>query len=115
MAPRIRVPPFILVLFIIDMALGLSYLTNELVRRPYAILTVFLDFDGEGNLPTWYSSIQWFCVSTFMGLFAHSNFSIAQRKSWLLPALPLLFLAFSLDEVAQTHEWLGQKSDILLP
>jgi hypothetical protein len=54
-------------------------------------------------------------VAIFLGLFAHSNFWLAQRKSWLLPLLPLLFLALSVDEVARIHEWLGEKTDVLLP
>jgi hypothetical protein len=115
MAFRTRVPALILLLFLIDMALGLGYITNELLGRPSGTLTVFLDLDGERNLPTWYSSIQWFCVAIFLGLFAHSNFSLGQKRSWVLPLLSLLFLALSLDEVAEIHEWVGRKTDVLLP
>ena len=99
----------------IDLALGMAYILNELAGRPYVRLTAFLDLGKEGNLPTWYSSIQWFCVAILLGIFAHRNFSLSQRKSWLLLTLPLLFLVLSLDEVAQIHEWLGKMSDMLLP
>jgi hypothetical protein len=115
MASNIHVPALILVLFIIDVALGLGYISNELLGRPYKKLTLFLNLDGEGNLPTWYSSIQWFCVAIFLGLFAHRNFSLRQKRSWLLVVVSLLFLALSLDEVAQIHEWLGGEVDVLLP
>jgi len=54
-------------------------------------------------------------VATLLGIFAQRNFRLSQSKSWLLVILPLVFLAFSLDEVARIHEWLGSKSDILLP
>lgn len=115
MAFRIRVPALILVLFIIDIALGLGYIFNELLRRPYWKLTALLDLNREGNLPTWYPSIQWFCVAIFLGLFAHRNFSLRQKRSWLLVVVSLLFLVLSLDEVAEIHEWLGQEVDVLLP
>ena len=114
MVSRKQVPAFVLGFFVIDVALGVGYLCNELVGRPIPILTLLLDLDLENNVSSWYSSIQWFMVALFVGLFAHCNFSLAQRKSWLLPSLSLLFLALSLDEIAQIHEWLGRKSDVLL-
>jgi hypothetical protein len=110
-----RIPALILIFFLIDLALGLGYIVNELVGRPYEKLTLLLDLSRESNLPTWYSSMQWFCVAIFLGLFAHSNFRLAQIRSWLLPIVSLLFLALSVDEVARIHEWLGEKTDILLP
>jgi hypothetical protein len=112
---QIPVPPPIRVFFIVDFAFGIAYLFNYLVGEPYWTLTVLLDLDGEGNLPTWYSSIQWFCVAMLFGLFAHRNFSRSQRKSWGLLILPLVFLLLSLDEIAQLHEVLGSWSDRFLP
>jgi hypothetical protein len=112
---RIRIPALILIFFLVDVSLGLAYIVNELVGRPYPILTLFFNLDRESNLPTWYSSMQWFCVAIFLGLFAHSNFRVAQIRSWLLPVISLLFLALSVDEVARIHEWLGGKTEILLP
>lgn len=107
-------PTLILIFFMIDLALGIAYIFNYLADRPYTRLTVFLDLNQEGSLPTWYSSMQWFCVATSLGIFAQHNFRLSQSKSWLLVILPLVFLALSLDEAAQIHEWLGLKSDIFL-
>ena len=115
MVSRVYIPSFILTLVIIDLTLGIAYILNALAGLPYRKFTIFLDLNGEANLPTWYSSIKWFCVATLLGIFAHHNVTLSQRKSWLLATLPLVFLALSLDEVAQIHEWLGRKSDILLP
>jgi hypothetical protein len=115
MVPRVYIPSFILTLVIIDLTLGIAYIFNDLAGHPYRILTIFLDLDGEANLPTWYASIKWFCVATLLGIFAHHNVTLSQRKSWLLVILSLVFLALSLDEVAQIHERLGKQSDILLP
>lgn len=113
MSAYARIPAFVPVLFIINLALGLAYVVDYLIGRPYRPLTVFLDLNGECNLPTWYSSIQWFAVAAMLGMFAMRNVSHASRRSWLLLALPLIFLAFSLDEVAQIHEAVGKRSDAL--
>lgn len=113
--PRRRMPTVILIFFIIDVALVMAYSFNYLADRPYRWVTRFLDLNRESNLPTWYSSMQWFCVAALLGLFAQRNFSPAQRKSWFLMILPWLFLALSLDEVALIHESLGHASDSLLP
>jgi hypothetical protein len=116
MVSRVRIPTLILIFFMIDLALGIAYIfTYYLADRPATTLPVFLDLKQEGNLPTWYSSIQWFCVATLLGIFAQRNFRLSQSKSWLLVILPLVFLALSLDESARIHEWLGNKSDIFLP
>src|SRR5215217_4938694 len=120
MVSRVRIPTLILIFFMIDLALGIAYIFTYLVLRyladlPDTMMPVFLDLKREGNLPTWYSSIQWFCVATLLGIFAQRNFRLSESKSWLLVILPLVFLAFSLDESARIHEWLGNKSDIFLP
>jgi len=111
---RARVPPPILIFFVIDLALGIAYVANYLAGQPFGHLTAFLDLDGEANLPTWYSSIQWFCVAILLGVFAQYNFTLSQGKSWPLLLLPLVFLALSLDEVAHIHEQLGKKVDLLI-
>jgi hypothetical protein len=114
--PHRRIPILILVFFVADLALVIGYLFNTLAGgRPSLMVTRFLDVRRENNLPTWYSSIQWFCVASLFGIFAYHNFSRSQKKSWLRGTLPLLFLALSLDEVAEIHEWIGHESDILLP
>src|SRR5690606_21402746 len=59
--------------------------------------------------------MQWFCVALLLGLFAYRHFEPGALRSWALGVLPLIFLALSLDEVAQIHEWIGRQSDVLLP
>lgn len=108
-------PRAVLAFFMIDLAIGLAYMLNWAADRPYWKLTSLLDLDQENNLPTWYASMKWFCVAALLGLFAVRNVRLSQSKSWPLMLLPLMFLALSLDEVAQVHEWMGQKSDVYLP
>jgi hypothetical protein len=112
---RTHVPPIVLALFLIDAALALGYLMNFSAGLPFRALNAFIDLDRENNLPTWYSSVQWFSAALLTGLFAYRNFSAGHRRTWALLALPALFLALSLDEVTEIHEWTGKMSDGLLP
>lgn len=110
-----KAPSFILLFFVIDVVLVLLYIFNWELHLPFDKITVLLDLDGEGNLPTWYSSMQLFLTACFFGIFAYRQFDNKVKTSWLLMAWPLIFFALSLDEVAQIHEWVGRWSDVLLP
>lgn len=110
-----RVPAFILIFFVCDMALTFVYLLDWGLRRPFATITLLIGLDDEANLPTWYSSIQLFGVATFLAIFASAKLAKQNILSWTLLLWPFMFLALSIDETAQIHEYLGWKSDILLP
>ena len=114
MTSLLRIPIPVRALFAIDIGFGVAYLLLYLDRY-HVILTPWLDLDGESNLPTWYSSVQWFCVAGLLAIFSIRNFSFSQKRSWLLLALPLVFLGLSLDEVAMIHEQIGGRSDAFLP
>ncbi len=107
-------PPLVLALLVCDLLLVLAYLVVTAAGGPSTLLTRLLDLNGEGNLPTWFSSMQWMCCAAAFGLFAVRNFSRSVRRSWALLLLPALFVLLSLDEVAQIHEALGRRSDALL-
>ena len=108
-------PRWVVGLIAIDVGLTLLYLIDYALGRPFAPLSHFIDLDGEANLPTWWSSIQWFCVAAAFWVFAIRNVERRPSRSWLLLVLPAIFLAFSLDEVATIHEYVGYMSDVLLP
>ena len=114
MTSRLRVPIPILALLAIDIGFGVAYLLIYVAAQP-TFLTPLLNLDVESNLPTWYSSIQWFCVAGLLAIFAIRNFSFSQKRSWPLLALPVVFLGLSLDEVAMIHERIGIRSDAFLP
>ena len=109
------VPRLILWLYAGNLLLAASYTANTLLGEPSYQLTQWLDLDGEQNIPTWYSSMQWFLAAALLGLFAQSFADLPPVRRWMLALLPLTFLAMSLDEVAGIHEWLGVKTDALLP
>lgn len=101
--------------FTIDIALAFAFLINYWIDHPHHRLTKLLHLSREGNLPTWFSSVQWVAVAALLALFAARHASRNVRSSWALVALPLLFLGLSLDEIASIHEQLGAMSDRLLP
>ena len=53
-------------------------------------------------------------VAFLSAVVAYYNSSREKKLSWLLWGLPVVFLLLSMDENVQIHEWLGQKSDMLL-
>jgi hypothetical protein len=110
-----RIPVLISIFFTIDLALATAYAFDYLAGQPYGLVTRLLDLGREGNLPTWYSSVQWFSVAALLAIFGRVNFRISHLNSWPLLMLPMVFLAFSMDEVAAVHERLGNKLDIFLP
>ncbi len=80
-----------------------EFVGDDIVRR---FLKLF-DVGNESSLPTWFSSVNLLLSSVLLFLI----FSMARRcgdkltKYWL--ALCILFLAFSIDEVAAIHERAG--------
>lgn len=108
-------PRWVVGLIGLDVGLTLLYVVDYALGRPFDHFSGFIDVGGEANLPTWWSSIQWFCVAAAFWVFAIRNVERRPSRSWLLLILPAIFLAFSLDEVATIHEYIGYMSDALLP
>ena len=111
-----RMPPLIALCFGIDVALAGMYLL--VILMPYVSWKLFDMFhlEHESNLPTWYSSLQLLLVGALFALFARVRFDRRHPRSWVLLALPVMFIVLSIDEATQFHEWLGTKLDqILLP
>lgn len=112
---RYNVPPFVFGFLACDFALAVLYLTNFSVGQPSPKLTLLVDLSGEANLPAWYSSMKLFLVAVLLAVFAYAKFDRHSLLSWTLLGWPLVFAALSFDETAEIHEWLGGKSDMLLP
>lgn len=100
--------------YALDLVLGLTYLIDALLAHPFPRFSRFVDLDGEANLPTWFSSMQLFCIAALLWVFATRAIRRSSRTSWLLGLLPAVFLLFSLDEVAQLHESMGGLLDRLV-
>ncbi len=111
-----KMPRIVFILFVVDFVLCASYVINYLIGEPFFKLTHLLDLGNEMNLPTWYSSTKLFFISVLLGIFALRNIDRSIKTSWVLLSFAALFLAFSIDEVALIHEWLGIKLDnFILP
>ncbi len=121
------VPPAILFLYAIDTLLICAFLANRLFHfdailgtdRQIGMFDHFvsqaLDLEGEGWLPTWYSSMQLLVAAQLLAIVVAGRAKIADRSSWALWALPVVFLLMSYDEIGQMHEFAGYLSDRLIP
>lgn len=109
------IPIAIAALFAADLALVLIYIADFLAGSPIGQLHRWLDVNGERSLPTWFSSIQWFCAALLFTLIPARLWRTGPLTIWVLGAIGVVCLAFSVDEIIGVHEWLGRETDALLP
>lgn len=105
--PSPRLPAFVKVFFAVDLLVGLPYIVNQLVGRPFAKINRLVDLDDEANLPAWYSSVQWAVVAALMGFAVYRLHKRGAKAAAPLFILAGIFLTLSLDEIAQLHEKLS--------
>lgn len=110
-----RMPVPVIALLVVDVVLIALPVIDHAFGSPYNRLRHFLSLDDETTLQAWYSSIQWFVAGGLYGvLFIYAHRS--QRRGMLAIGLfASMCIAFSLDEIAWIHEWVGQKLDVFLP
>ena len=110
-----RVPLWIAFLVLVDVALIVLPALDFWVGQPFARLTSLINLNSENSVQAWYSSMQWFCAGVLFAVGALHLLRTRVAGLASLAALAGLCIVFSVDEIAAVHEWLGQKSDALLP
>lgn len=110
-----RVPVPVALLFAMDIALVAAPVIDYWSGSPFGRLRHLIDLDAENTLPTWYSSMQWFCAAFLFALLTIHAYRSRLRGLTAIAALALACCAFSIDEIVGIHEWLGHESDALLP
>jgi hypothetical protein len=80
--------------------------TGNPAATPTALSKLVLRFDvmQEGNIPSWYSGALLFIAAGLLGLIAADKYAQRDRFRWHWIVLSILFLLFSLDEIAYLHE-----------
>jgi hypothetical protein len=115
MLARVRqMPLLIALLFAADLMLAIIPVLDFVIGRPYQLLSNLFNLRNEGTLPTWYSSMQWFCAGAMFVLFAIHALRSRMRGALSIAALALACSAFSIDEVAKIHELLGSVANSLM-
>lgn len=109
-----RIPLLIAILFAADLVLALIPVLDFVAGRPFQRLSNLFNLGNEGTVPTWYSSMQWFCAGAMLMLFATHALRTHMRGSLFISALALACIVFSIDEIAQIHERLGSIANTLL-
>ena len=102
-----RLPRLVKAFLAADFFVGLPYVANELIGRPFAKINRLVDLDDEANFPSWYSSVQWAVVAALMGFAVYRLHKRGAKAALPLFIVAAAFLALSLDEIAQIHEKLS--------
>ncbi len=97
---------FILILCLFNVASYVMY--REFGNDNLMGFSRLVDFDIEGNLPSWFSSINLFIASILLFVISRSDDAKQknQGKYWFV--LSMIFLFMSFDESAMFHEMIGQ-------
>lgn len=111
--PR-RIPLLIALLFAADLLLALIATVDFAAGHPFPRLSNLFNLDTESTIPTWYSSMQWFCAGAMFSLFAAHAWRSRMRGALCIVAVALACLTFSVDEIAEIHERLGAAADTLM-
>jgi hypothetical protein len=109
-----RIPPLIALLFAADVALALIPMIDFAAGHPFPRLSNLFNLDAERTVPTWYSSMQWFCTGAMFASFASHAWQRRMRGTLCIAALALACVVFSIDEIAEIHERLGFVTDTLM-
>ncbi|MDD5597864.1 MAG: hypothetical protein PHV82_07960 [Victivallaceae bacterium] len=72
------------------------------------------DFDTEGNIPTFYSSIALFCASMLIAFIAASHKKAKGHYWFLWAVLSVIFLVLALDEFTEIHDRFEKPTEKLL-
>ncbi len=108
-----RIPILIALLFAVDVGLAMLPLVDFWAGSPFGRLRSVFNLDREHTIPTWYSSMQWFCAAALFALFAAYAYR-SRLRGWLaVAAIALMCLVFSVDEITAIHELLGMMTDQL--
>lgn len=94
----------VLTLVCIELLFVLIYGTDAWIQGPTRQLHSLIDLDGEGNLPSWFSSFQLGLITISFWVMS-SRFRATQRPSRrFLKLCSCFFLLLAIDETAMLHE-----------
>lgn len=109
--PRSEVGAAVLAgLLAIDLALTAS---NPLAFALTGRVPDLIYLDAEGNLPSWWSSMQLLLAGLLLGLVALRSRRV-DRAAWMLALVAAVFVAMSVDESSGLHERAGLLVDRML-
>lgn len=103
-----------MILLALGAALVGLHLLDHVLDHPWTMVARLVNLDGEANLPTWYSSGLLLVLALMFGALGRVRPPHLALRPWVAFMLAAVCLTLSLDEVAQIHEWIGRRSDVLL-
>jgi hypothetical protein len=106
------IPYLIIFLFLCDIGLLALYYLNIAIGAPVNFITKITNVNEESSIATWFSVGQFLLTGIFAAVHALCHTRKRQiLKSLAMWAVALLFIAMSMDESIQVHEWLGAQTD----
>ena len=104
----------VVALYAVDVLVALAFVLQLILGSDSGLIARQLHPGREANVPTWYSSVQWALAGGLLALYAaHAPKHLKGGLRLYLPAVAAF--ALSMDETAAIHEWIGGRSDGLLP
>ena len=101
--------------FIADLLIAFAYPLDWWTGGVYWKITALIDPRAPDNLVRWYASMQLSLVAFLGAMFVRAKFDWRVWASWLLLALPALFVVLSFEQVGEIHEWLRYRMGHVLP
>ena len=105
------IPKSVLLLLLGDLFLLFGMVVIYWHQHLGDFLSRILNLGEEASIGTWFSSVQWTLVGILAWRYFQNQMQRKAKGAFFLIGFPLIFFAFSLDEVAQIHESLGQIAD----
>jgi len=93
-------------------SLAEQYVIHILGRADLEEFLIAVDVDAEANIPTWFSSVQLLACAALLGVIAARVRRDGGRYAGHWGWLSALFIALSIDELAQLHEHLGRLQSV---
>ena len=93
-------------------SLAEQYVIHILGRADLEEFLIAVDVDAEANIPTWYSVITLLGCAVLLGAIASRVRKAGGRYAGHWRWLGILFVALSIDEMAELHEHLGRLQSI---
>lgn len=90
-----------------NLGLAALHAANGIAGAPFRKINRLVNMNEEGNIPAWFSSVQWMSVAGLFGFVAWQSRRKGDRSWSVSTLLAVLFALLSMDEVAQVHERLS--------
>lgn len=88
----------------IEVGFALIYLVNIGLGEPFEAISQWFNLDTESTIPSWFSSIQIFCIALIFLIMSQDVNKEDKAFRWFLILVSLVFVFMAVDEAVGIHE-----------